>query len=62
MTAEAKKKGYNCVTATREIRDRLSAKMAEMSPEERVQWLNTREFSDPVLRRLATGTRQRKTA
>jgi chemotaxis regulatin CheY-phosphate phosphatase CheZ len=62
MTTEANKRAYDCVAATREIRDRLGAKMLKMSPEQRVQWLNTREFSDPVLRRLATRTQPRKTA
>lgn len=62
MTTETKQGGYDCVAATRENRDRLAAKMLKMSPEQRVQWLNTREFSDPVLRRLATRTQKRVAA
>ncbi len=59
MTTKAKN-DYDCIASVREIRDRLSAKMARMSPEERVQWLSTRDFSDPILRRLATQSKQRK--
>lgn len=50
MTAKAKK-DYDCVGTVRQIRDRIGAKMARMSPDERVKWLNTREYSDPILRR-----------
>ena len=46
-------KDYDCVESTREIRDRIGAKMARMSRDERVKWLNTREYSDPILRRYA---------
>ena len=64
MTTKAEK-DYDCVASVREIRDRLSAKMARMSPEERVDWLNTREFSsvqpiNPLLRRLAARPQQGK--
>ena len=52
MTAKALK-DYDCVKSTREIRDRIAAKMARMSRDERVKWLNTREYSDPILRRFA---------
>ena len=61
MTTKTKK-DYDCVASVREIRDRLSAKMARMSPEERVEWLNSREFSDPILRRLAARSHKRKSA
>ena len=52
MTTKAKK-DYDCVGAVREIRDRIGTKMARMSRHERVKWLNTREYSDPILRRYA---------
>ncbi len=52
MTTKAKK-DYDCVESVREIRDRIGAKMARMSRDERVKWLNTREYSDPILRRFA---------
>lgn len=56
------RKDNDCVESAPKIRDRLSTKMARMSPKERVEWLNTREFSDPILRRVATQSKQRKTA
>ena len=51
MTTTRDKKGFDCVKSTREIRDRLSVELAGMSPEERVRWLNSRDLSDPLLRR-----------
>ena len=52
MMTTREKKAFDCVKTTREIRDRLSVELAGMSPEDRVQWLNSRDFSDPLLRRL----------
>ena len=65
MTTTREKQGFDCVKTTREIRDRLGVELAGMSPEDRVQWLNTRDFSDPLLRRLvnrraATGRSRRR--
>ena len=57
MTTTREKKGFDCVKTTREIRDRLSVELAGMSPEDRVQWLNSRDFSDPLLRRLVNRLR-----
>ena len=57
MTTTRKKRGFDCVRSTREIRDRLSVELAGMSPEDRVRWLNSREFSDPLLRRLVNRLR-----
>lgn len=57
MTTTRDKKGFDCVKTTREIRDRLSVELAGMSPEERVRWLNNRDFSDPLLRRLVNRLR-----
>ena len=57
MTTTRDKKGFDCVKTTREIRDRLSVELAGMSPEERVRWLNSRDFSDPHLRRLVNRLR-----
>ena len=53
-------KAFDCVKSVREIRDRISVKMVRMSPEERMEWLSTREFSDPTLRRLAARYQQRR--
>ena len=57
MTTTREKKGFDCVKTTREIRDRLGVELAGMSPEDRVQWLNSRDFSDPLLRRLVNRRR-----
>ena len=57
MTTTREKKGFDCVKTTREIRDRLNVELARMSPEDRVQWLNSRDFSDPLLRRLVNRLR-----
>ena len=57
MKTTRDKKGFDCVKTTREIRDRLSVELAAMSPEERVRWLNSRDFSDPLLRRLVNRLR-----
>ena len=60
MTTTREKTGFDCVKTTREIRDRLSVELAGMSREDRVQWLNSRDFSDPLLRRLANRRRPRE--
>ena len=57
MMTTREKKEFDCVKNTREIRDRLSVTLAGMSPEDRVQWLNSRDFSDPLLRRLVNRRR-----
>jgi hypothetical protein len=56
MTTREKKE-FDCVKSTREIRDRLSVELAGMSPEDRVQWLNSRDYSDPLLRHLVNRLR-----
>ena len=60
MTTTREKTGFDCVKTTREIRDRLGVELAGMSPEDRVQWLNTRDFSDPLLRRLVNRRRSQE--
>ena len=57
MTTKREKERFDCVKTTREIRDRLSVELAGMSSEERVQWLNNKYLSDPLLRRLANRLR-----
>ena len=57
MTTTRENKGFDCVKTTREIRDRLSVELAGMSPEDRVRWLNSRGFSEPLLRRLVNRLR-----
>ena len=44
---------FDCVTAARESRDRISAEIEGMDHEQLVAWLRSHQYSDPVLRRLA---------
>jgi hypothetical protein len=46
-------KTFDCVQSMRQIRDKLSAEIAEMSYDELAQWLRSHEYSDPFLQRLA---------
>ena len=46
-------KAFDCVQTMRQIRDGLSAEMADMSYDELVQWLRAYQHSDPVLQGLA---------
>ncbi len=46
-------KTFDCVQSMRQIRDRLSAEIADMSHEELVRWLRAHQYSDPFLQRLA---------
>ena len=50
---ERKRKDFDCVASMREIRDELSAEIAGMSGAELRRWFNSRQYSDPVVRRLA---------
>lgn len=50
---ERKEEDFDCVASMREIRDGISAELAGMSGEELRRWFNSREYSDPVVRRLA---------
>ena len=45
-------KSFDCVGFMREQRDRISRKLEAMTPEERVEWRNNREITDPILRRI----------
>jgi hypothetical protein len=46
----------------REIRDKISAEIAEMSYDELAQWLRTHQYSDPFLQRLAERAAQQADA
>lgn len=46
-------KSFDCVQNMREIRDRISAEIADMSHDELVAWLRGHVYVDPLLRRLA---------
>ena len=51
---ERKREDFDCVASMREIRDGLSAEIAGISGAELRRWFNSREYSDPVVRRLAS--------
>ena len=59
-TTTREKKGFDCVKTTREIRDRLSVELAGMSPEDRVQWLNSRVSRTRSCAASSTGCGHRK--
>ncbi len=46
-------KTLDCVRSMRQIRDRLSAEIADMNYDELSRWLRSHRYSDPFLQRLA---------
>lgn len=48
----SKAKDFDAVAAVREIRDRVSMQIANMTLEEQLDWMASREISDPFLKRL----------
>ena len=46
-------KTFDCVQSMRQILDRISAEVADMSYDELAQWLRAHQYSDPLLQRLA---------
>ena len=50
---EPTSKTFDCVQSMREIRDRLSAEIADMNYDELSRWLRSHQYSDPFLQRLA---------
>lgn len=50
---EPSSKAFDCVRSMREIRDRLSAEINEMSYDELTHWLREHRYADPILQRLA---------
>ncbi|MDE2691447.1 MAG: hypothetical protein OXI49_13100 [Acidobacteriota bacterium] len=53
-------KSFDCVGFMREQRDRISRKLETMTPEERVDSINNREITDPILRRILYRSRKVK--
>ena len=51
--SEPSSKTFDCVQSMREIRDRLSAEIADMSYEALARWLRDYRYSDPLLQRMA---------
>jgi hypothetical protein len=59
--SEPSSKTFDCVQSMRQIRDRLSAEIGEMSYDELAQWLRDHQYSDPSLQRLAEKAAQQAT-
>ena len=53
MKSDGKHKEFDCVASMRKIRDQISTEIGGMSDEELSRWLKSRQYSDPVVRRLA---------
>lgn len=51
--SEPASKTFDCVQSMRQIRDRLSAEIANMSFDELAAWLRSHRYSDPFLQRLS---------
>ncbi|GMV94451.1 MAG: hypothetical protein AMXMBFR82_42290 [Candidatus Hydrogenedentota bacterium] len=51
--SNAKSKSFDCVASMRQIRDRLSEEIADLTYDELTEWLRRHEYSDPTLQRLA---------
>ena len=58
----ADNKPFSYVRRLREIRDENNKKMEGMSYRELMDWLNSKEYSDPTLRRWAAKCRQAEAA
>lgn len=50
--SESSAKAFDCVKWTREVRDRINAELAGMSPEERRRRLNAAVGKDPYFARI----------
>lgn len=50
---ERQERDFDCVASMRKIRDQISAEIGGMSDDELARWLKARQYSDPVVRRLA---------
>jgi len=48
-----KSKDFDCVQTARQIRDRLSKEIENLSHDEITRWLRSHRYSNPLLQRLA---------
>lgn len=55
-------KTFDCVQSMRQIRDKLSAEIANMSYAELARWLRVHRYSDSLLQRLAEKAAQQADA
>ena len=56
--ARPSKKKFDCVKFMREARARSVAETANMTIDERIEWFNSKRYSDPALEALAARIRQ----
>jgi len=56
--SEPSSKNFDCVLSMRQIRDGLSAEIADMSYDELAEWLRAHQYSDPFLQRLSEQAHQ----
>lgn len=56
------KKKFDCVKFMRDARARSVAETADMTIDERIEWFNSKRYSDPVLEELAARMRQSRQA
>ena len=56
--SEPTPKSFDCVQSMREIRDRLSEEIVDMSYDEMARWIRAHRYSDPLLQRLANKAAQ----
>ena len=53
-----KKKKFDCVEFMRQARARITAETADMTADERIEWFNSKRYSDPVLEAMAARIRK----
>lgn len=58
MTNDTATERFDCIRFVREVRARIAAETAGMSPAERIQYYRTYRYEDPVLERLAAPLRE----
>ena len=56
--ARPTKNKFDCVKFMRQARARSVAETADMTIDERIEWFNSRRYSDPALEALAARLRQ----
>ena len=60
--SERSPKTFDCVQSMRQIRDKLSAEIENLSYDDLAKWLRVRPYSDPILQRLAERAAQQADA
>lgn len=55
-------KTFDCVQATRQARDKVSAEIERLNYDQLVQWLRVHRYTDPALQRLSEKAAQRADA